>query len=60
MKDHDIEAKIDDLAHMVSDGFTEVRSEIKELHEEMTTKDDSRNAAEGAVLSKARGIRGMP
>jgi hypothetical protein len=40
MKDTNIETKIDDLAGMVARGFTEVRAEMKELREEMATKDD--------------------
>ena len=40
MIDKDVEAKIDDLAQMVADGFTEIRSEFKEIREEMATKDD--------------------
>lgn len=34
MKDNDIEAKIDDLARMVADGFTEVRGEFKAVRKE--------------------------
>ncbi|MGE0521366.1 MAG: hypothetical protein AB7P78_20515 [Candidatus Binatia bacterium] len=48
MKDTDIEAKIDDLARMVAQGFSEQRKEFKadladlraELRAEMATKDD--------------------
>lgn len=36
MNDKDVETKIDDLARMVADGFTEIRGELKE----MATKDD--------------------
>ena len=40
MNDKGVEAKIDDLARMVADGFTEVHSEIKELRDTMPTQDD--------------------
>jgi hypothetical protein len=40
MNDGDMEAKIDELARMVAGGFTEIRGELKELREEMATKDD--------------------
>jgi hypothetical protein len=40
MNDKEVEAKIDDLARMIADGFTEIRGELKELREEMATKDD--------------------
>ncbi|MGE0521364.1 MAG: hypothetical protein AB7P78_20505 [Candidatus Binatia bacterium] len=40
MKDTDIEAKIDDLARMVADGFTEIRSEFKAIRAEMATQED--------------------
>ena len=40
MKDGDIEGKIDDLARMVADGFTEVRAEFKAVRAEMATQED--------------------
>jgi hypothetical protein len=40
MKDTDIEGKIDDLARMVADGFTEVRAEFKAIRAEMATQED--------------------
>ena len=40
MKNGDIEGKIDDLARMVADGFTEVREEFKAVRSEMATQDD--------------------
>src|SRR5665213_2796666 len=40
MKETNIEGKIDDLARMVADGFTEIRGDMRELRDEMATKAD--------------------
>jgi polyhydroxyalkanoate synthesis regulator phasin len=40
MKDGDIEGKIDDLARMVADGFSEVRGELKDVRDTMSTQGD--------------------
>jgi polyhydroxyalkanoate synthesis regulator phasin len=55
MKDTDIEAKIDDLARMVADGFTEVRAEFKTVRAEMQEMGDELRSEFKSEMARLRG-----
>ena len=57
MKDTDIETKIDDLVHMVADGFTECGEKFKAIRAEMVAQDDvaELRAAFKAEMARLRG-----
>jgi hypothetical protein len=51
----DIEAKIDDLARMVADGFTEVRSEFRAVRVEMQEMGDELRSELKSEMACLRG-----
>ena len=55
MEDKRIEGKIDDLARMVADGFTEVRHEFKVTRDEMHAMNDELRSEFKADLAHLRG-----